>query len=271
MGRRDEITALLREVSLPLDDDDIGHRLGIDRHYVNQICRHLEHEGLTTRAEGPDGKLRNLWRGAVTSSDEPRRSVSRARMSRPPVGRSTLGSGLPGSAAETIATVLSGQVFEPHGRVGPDIAHPRRIGLVGCVKQKARAPLPARDLYISELFRGRRAYVERSCNEWWILSAKHGLVHPEDVLAPYDETLKDASTVARRCWSREVFAALVEHVTPVLGESFEIHAGAEYRDYGLVEGLRGRGYGVQIPTEGMAIGVQLRFYKQARALGSYDR
>jgi len=149
-------------------------------------------------------------------------------------------------------------------RIRPDSSLPRRIGLVGCVKEKARSPRPARDLYISDLFRGRRAYVERSCNEWWILSAKYGLVHPDEMLAPYDETLKKAGRAFRRHWSMEVLAAVVERVAPVAGDSFEIHAGAEYRDYGLVQGLTERGFPVEIPTEGMVFGVQLQFYKRAR-------
>jgi hypothetical protein len=45
---------------------------------------------------------------------------------------------------------------------------------------------------------------------------------------------------------------------------FEIHAGAEYREFGLLDGLRDRGCLVEIPTERMRIGEQLRFYKQAR-------
>src|SRR5664280_3570422 len=32
----------------------------------------------------------------------------------------------------------------------------------------------------------RRTYVERSCDEWWILPALHGLVHPDEVLEPYE-------------------------------------------------------------------------------------
>ena len=63
--------------------------------------------------------------------------------------------------------------------------------MVGCVKQKALTARPARDLYVSALFEGRRVFVERSCSEWWILSALHGLIHPDQVLEPYDVTLKD--------------------------------------------------------------------------------
>jgi hypothetical protein len=55
----------------------------------------------------------------------------------------------------------------------------RRIGLVGCVKEKAEARRPASSLYRSLLFRGRQRFVEHSCTEWWILSAEYGLVHPD--------------------------------------------------------------------------------------------
>lgn len=140
----------------------------------------------------------------------------------------------------------------------------RRIGLVGCVKDKAHEARQARDLYVSTLFSGRRAYVERSCGEWWILSAEHGLVHPDEMVAPYDVTLKDAGREARRVWSTGVLSEIDARVTPYPGDVFEIHAGAEYRDFGLIAGLRARDCAVEIPTEGLRIGHQLQFYKQAR-------
>jgi hypothetical protein len=139
----------------------------------------------------------------------------------------------------------------------------RRIGLVGCVKAKASGPRAAKDLYVSALFSGRRAFVRRTCGEWWILSAEHGLVHPDEVIASYDKTLKDAGRAARREWSTRVLRAIDERVRPAAGDVFEIHAGAEYRDFGLVDGLRSRGCVVENPTEGLGIGQQLRFYKQA--------
>jgi hypothetical protein len=137
----------------------------------------------------------------------------------------------------------------------------RRIGLVGCVKRKAGSPRPARDLYLSDLFVGRRRYVERTCSQWWILSALHGLVHPDDVLAPYDATLKDVGRPQRREWSRRVLASLDERAALRWGDVVEIHAGLEYRDFGLREGLRRRGVDVVVPAEGMTLGRQLAFYR----------
>lgn len=59
MNRREQVLVLLAEVGLALDDDDIGGRLGINRHYVNTICRTLAAEGVVARAPGPNGKLHN--------------------------------------------------------------------------------------------------------------------------------------------------------------------------------------------------------------------
>ena len=140
----------------------------------------------------------------------------------------------------------------------------RRIGLVGCVKKKSQTPQPAKNLYVSTLFSGRRSYVERSCSEWWILSAEHHLVHPSKILAPYDLALKDLGRPDRRFWSRQVLFAIDERICPNRDDTFEIHAGGEYRDFGLSDGLRERGCLVEVPTEGQRIGEQLRFYMQAR-------
>ena len=136
----------------------------------------------------------------------------------------------------------------------------RRIGLVGCVKDKEPEPAAARRLYRSPLFRGRKAWVQRSCSSWFILSAKYGLIHPDRWIEPYDQTLKDASPAQRRVWSQEVLAELTRYLGDVSGAVIEIHAGVEYRDSGLVAGLEDRGAVVEVPTEGLSLGEQLHFY-----------
>ena len=141
----------------------------------------------------------------------------------------------------------------------------RRIGLVGCVKQKGSRPAPARELYESTLFVGRRRYVERTCDEWWILSAQHGLVHPDDRLEPYDLALKAMARPQRREWSGRVLAAIDDRIGLQPGDVVEMHAGAEYRDFGLADGLRRRGVEIANPTTGLGIGQQLAFYREESA------
>ena len=58
----------------------------------------------------------------------------------------------------------------------------RKIALVACVSRKTPGPLPAQDLYVSDWFRKASAYARRVADEWYILSAKHGLVSPDTVI-----------------------------------------------------------------------------------------
>jgi hypothetical protein len=65
------------------------------------------------------------------------------------------------------------------------------IVLVACVKSKETRPAAAKDLYISALFRKERAYADCAGVPWFILSAEHGLVAPDEWLAPYERYLTD--------------------------------------------------------------------------------
>ena len=135
-----------------------------------------------------------------------------------------------------------------------------RIGLIGCVKKKLDHAAPAADLYVSPLFGGRRAYVERTCERWLVLSALHGVVRPEADLEPYDVTLNDASQSERRSWAAKVLRQLDAELGSFEGLTFEIHAGANYADFGLIQGLRERGAAVERPAAGLSMGRQLAFY-----------
>jgi hypothetical protein len=112
------------------------------------------------------------------------------------------------------------------------------------------------------LFRGRRAWVERICDRWFVLSAKYGLVEPDCVLAPYDETLTGLPRAARRVWSGQVVQALEEALGDLSGVVVELHAVRTYLDSGLAAGLRRRGAVLEHPAKGLSFGQQLAFYKQ---------
>lgn len=65
------------------------------------------------------------------------------------------------------------------------------IIFISCVKQKRNSPCRAKDMYISALFKKMYRYA-RSLNpdSLYILSAKYGVLSPNDVIEPYDVTLK---------------------------------------------------------------------------------
>jgi hypothetical protein len=135
----------------------------------------------------------------------------------------------------------------------------RTIYLVSCVSQKQEQPCAARELYISDLFRKARRYAEASGCPWFILSAEHGLIAPDQVIAPYERTLNTMGVVDRRAWGERVAAQLAKAI-PELSRVVFL-AGGKYREF-LAEHLAGRGVEISVPMEGLRIGEQLRWLGQ---------
>lgn len=81
----------------------------------------------------------------------------------------------------------------------------REVGLVSCVKTKREEPATPKNLYTSDYFQKMRTYAETHHDDWWILSAKHGLLAPNGPpIEPYDETLTTASKPHHRIWAQQV-------------------------------------------------------------------
>jgi hypothetical protein len=55
-----------------------------------------------------------------------------------------------------------------------------------------------------------------------------------------------------------------DDIGAVDGKVVEVHAGAEYVDFGLVTGLNERGATVERPMAGRSLGDQLRLYSSRR-------
>lgn len=133
--------------------------------------------------------------------------------------------------------------------------------LVSCVGQKNPGPAPAKDLYTGTWFSYARCYVEKLGHPWLLLSAKHGVVDPDEMREVYDFSFKsgEGATVAyRRAWAARVFSQLEPHLTEV--DSVTFLAGRHYYE-GLVEPLRQRGKRISIPMEHLRIGEQYRWLK----------
>ena len=113
---------------------------------------------------------------------------------------------------------------------------------------------PCGDLYISSLFRETRRFAEASGCPWYILSAEHGLVAPDQVIAPYERTLNTMGISDRRTWGDRVAAQLAE-VVPDLSRVVFL-AGERYREF-LVPHFDRRGVEMSVPMKGLGIGKQL--------------
>ena len=138
------------------------------------------------------------------------------------------------------------------------------IVLVTCVKSKGTRPAAAKDLYTSALFRKERAYAESAGVPWFILSAEHGLVAPDEWLAPYERNLADTTASYRSAWGAWAAARLDLLAGPLSDKVIEIHAGSKYLD-ALRPHLERLGARVFDPLHGLSMGQRLAWY------GSIDR
>lgn len=136
----------------------------------------------------------------------------------------------------------------------------RRLVLLGCVAEKRDHPVPAGDLYVSDLWHKRRSHAEVLGQPWAILSAEHGLVMPDTVLAPYDRSLRNESPTYRRRWSEQTAGDVIELCDRLGVRAVEAHAGAAYLESGLIDRLDRAGIRVIWPLRGMRIGEQLAWY-----------
>lgn len=88
------------------------------------------------------------------------------------------------------------------------------IALVGCTSRQHRQAMPARWLYHSDWFVRAAAVAETSSTGWFILSARYGLLHPDQKIAPYDLLLSDLSPSQRQVWAASVVQSLTQILKP---------------------------------------------------------
>jgi hypothetical protein len=132
----------------------------------------------------------------------------------------------------------------------------KHVGLVACVKTKLPHRAATQDLYISALFRFSRSYVQARCDEWAVLSAKHGLLLPGKVIEPYDETLVGKPKAALQEWGRRTWTAISTRWDPT--KTTFVFLGGQAYAAALVDALH-----VERPLGRLKMGPRLSFLKNA--------
>lgn len=137
----------------------------------------------------------------------------------------------------------------------------KEICLISCSKKKKKDnnKILASERYNSPLFNKMKAYASSSrFNRWYILSAKHHLLSPEECIGDYDETLNTMSSEKRKKWAKKVFEQLQEKITS--DDKITILAGKRYWEY-LGKELSSHKYKCDIPMKGLhnGIGEQLKW------------
>jgi hypothetical protein len=136
-----------------------------------------------------------------------------------------------------------------------DAAPTKRVLLVGCSQTKAPTAAPAGELFRGPGFRKASEYARRSGESWFVLSAKYGLLHPDDVVGPYDVHLGTQSAEYRAVWGEWVVAQLDARL-PLGGVVIETHASEAYCAP-LADPLDRAGAVLQTPLAGLGQGQRL--------------
>ena len=84
-----------------------------------------------------------------------------------------------------------------------------KVILISCVSLKRNVKCEAQYLYISPLFVKSLQYAKlQNPDKIFILSAKYGLVKCDDIIEPYNVTLKNFSKKEKLVWEKNVINSL---------------------------------------------------------------
>ena len=137
-----------------------------------------------------------------------------------------------------------------------------KLGLVSCTKSKRNYPCKAYEMYSpSNLFKKAYSYATENYDIVAILSAKYGLVLPDDEIDPYDMTLNKMKEEQRRNWANNVFEQMRKRLDLDKIRSAYFHAGRKYREY-LIPKLEATGIRCIVPLKGLSLGQQLAWYSK---------
>lgn len=139
------------------------------------------------------------------------------------------------------------------------LAMTKTVHLVSCVGEKMDIPdnvaVPAEILYQSPWFRKASCYAKQH-GRWYIISARYGLVAPDEEIYTYEQTLNEMPVNERREWAKKVADEFIRFNPGRL--NVVILAGHKYREF-LQPLLEQAGYRVSVPMESLGIGQQLEW------------
>jgi hypothetical protein len=131
-----------------------------------------------------------------------------------------------------------------------------KVAIITCGSDKQYKKCPAKEMYIGSLFVASRKYVESVYgNNYCILSAKYHLLHPDDIIEPYDMFLGKFKKEEKQEWWRITSNMLLEEFSE--NTEYEFYAGKDYIE-GILPVLdkAGRKYNCYLNDLGMGYKIQ---------------
>lgn len=130
--------------------------------------------------------------------------------------------------------------------------------IIACGSKKLDHPATAGDMYVGALFRNARRAAEATGLPWWIMSAKYGIIPPDEMIEPYDMT-----------YGKTTGRTPGEIATQLTGVPLPMWAlvPARYADV-LCQAI-GSSL-IRAPLRGLSMGMQNRVFKNIRITGSVE-
>jgi len=137
----------------------------------------------------------------------------------------------------------------------------KTLGLISCTKKKQGYRCKASEMYsTSDLFRKAYFYAVKNYDTVAILSAKYGLLLPDDEVEPYNLTLNDMSSEEVKKWAEKTFNQMRSRLKLEDFAKVYFHAGKKYRQY-LILKLENANIQCEVPLKNLGIGKQKAWYK----------
>lgn len=139
----------------------------------------------------------------------------------------------------------------------PRATNAGELAVIACSAKKLDRAAPARDLYQGELFKACVAYAEARGLPWVVVSAKHGIVQPDQILEPYDARVPTRAD-ERSAWAKARRHEIYRADAYGTDKELVLLCGADYR-HAFID----IGYDITTPLAGKGIGEQKQWLKQA--------
>lgn len=127
------------------------------------------------------------------------------------------------------------------------------VFLISCGVKKRTNTTTAQSMYTGNYFAMQKKYANTFGDDFYILSAKYGLLNKNDVIEPYEHKLKPSES---KEWAKKVVADIAANIST--DNDIAILCGKVYRK-DIVAPLKELGYNVSIPLEdckGMGYAIQ---------------
>ncbi len=132
-----------------------------------------------------------------------------------------------------------------------------RICLVGESKTQRKTRTRADQLFTGTHFVRQRTYAQTRADQWFILSARYGLLEPGRGVDPYERVFSDLSSAEQFQWAQNLMQSMSRlHITS--HDTLVILAKKSYQDR-LLPIFKSRSYVIELPLAGMSAVQQLRW------------